>query len=55
MADIEYYRYNPTLTSHVELNEIDDRILLAMLCDVRKYVKTHFKEFEKLGKSLLGE
>jgi len=55
MADIEYYRYNPTLTSHVELNEIDDRVLLAMLCDVRKYIKTHFKEFEKLGKSLLGE
>ena len=54
MSDIEFHRYQPTISSDIELNETDDRILLQMLCDVRKYINNNFKKLEELGKLLLG-
>lgn len=55
MIDVDYYRFNPTLASDIELTETDDRVLLSMLCDVRKYIIRNFTTFEKLSKMLVGE
>ena len=55
MIDVKYHRFSPTLSSNVELDESDDRLLLAMLCDTRKFVLKNLDEIMKLGKELLGE
>lgn len=55
MVDVRYFRYNPTLPTPVELNQTDDRILLNMLLDVRKYINRNFQSILSLSKVLLGE
>ena len=55
MSGIEYFRFNPFLSTDVELNESDDKILLPMLIDVKRYIKKNISEFERLAKMLLGE
>ena len=55
MTDAAYYRFSPTLSKDVELNETDDRILLEMLCDVRKGIIKNMNQMKTLAKILLGE
>ena len=54
MANIDYYRFSPKLSKDVELNEIDDVILLEMLCDVRRSIINQMGEIKRLAKVLLG-
>lgn len=55
MTDTAYYRFSPTLSKDVELNETDDRILLEMLCDIRKGIIKNMDQMKTLSKILLGE
>ena len=55
MIGVDYFRFNPFLTHDVELNESDDRILLPMIIEVRRYIRKNMHDFEKIAQVLLGE
>lgn len=55
MINVDYVRFNPFLSTDVELNEIDDKILLPMIIGVKKYIQKNFEELERIGRILLGE
>nr|XP_047144378.1 85/88 kDa calcium-independent phospholipase A2-like isoform X2 [Hydra vulgaris]XP_047144379.1 85/88 kDa calcium-independent phospholipase A2-like isoform X2 [Hydra vulgaris] len=54
MTGINYFRFNPLLSNVISLNEIDDRILLGMVCDTRKMIASRLDELCKVANLLLG-
>ncbi|XP_065659553.1 85/88 kDa calcium-independent phospholipase A2 isoform X2 [Hydra vulgaris] len=54
MTGINYFRFNPTLSNSIDLNEIDDRLILSMVCDVRKLIASRLDDLCKVANLLLG-
>ncbi|XP_065659554.1 85/88 kDa calcium-independent phospholipase A2-like isoform X2 [Hydra vulgaris] len=55
MARINYFRFNPVLSNNISLNEIDDRLLLTMICDARKMIANRLNDLCKVANLLLGK
>ena len=54
MIGVNYFRLNPILHSEVELNEKDDRLLLSMIIDARRFILKHMDELKEATNILLG-
>ena len=52
MIGVNYFRLNPIL--QVELNEKDDRLLLSMIIDARRFILKHMDELKEATNILLG-
>ena len=54
MIGVNYFRLNPILHLEVELNEKDDRLLLSMIIDARRFILKHMDELKEATNILLG-
>ena len=49
MIGAKYVRFNPILQSEIELNEKDDRILLSMIIEARRFILKNIEELQSLA------
>ena len=54
MVGLPYFRLNPPLSSDVELDENEDRILINMLWETRIYLHKNRDLLQRAGRILLG-
>ena len=55
MIGSKYVRFNPILQSEIEMNEKDDKILLSMIIEARRFIIKHLDELKRLSQTLTDD